>query len=89
MEARSDSVDDANIRGGIRRWNRDYDCAPVGGEEGNVGEGEPVAESDHDSEGIHSLPIEDYMVYIDTFSGALESDLFWCPNVRKIPRKKG
>jgi hypothetical protein len=30
---------------------------------------ENVAEGDHHREGLHSLPIEDYMVYIPTFSG--------------------
>jgi hypothetical protein len=34
MDARSESVDDANIRRGIRRWNRENGCASLGGEEG-------------------------------------------------------
>jgi hypothetical protein len=34
------------------------------------------------------VPIEDYMVYMPTFSGAREHDLFSRPNVRKIPTKK-
>jgi hypothetical protein len=88
VEARSDCAGDAKIRAGIRRWNRENGCAPIGGEEGNVAEGEQVAEGDHHRAGIHSLPIEDYMVYIHTFSGAPEPDLFSHLNVRKIPRKK-
>jgi hypothetical protein len=88
MEARSDCAGEAKIRGGIRRWNRENGCAPVGGEEGNVAEGEQAADGSHHREGIHSLPIEDYMVYNHTFSGAPEPELFSRPNVRKIPRKK-
>jgi hypothetical protein len=87
MEARSDCVGEAKIRGGIRRWNRENGCARVGGEEGNAAEGEQAAEGDHHREGIHSLPIEEYMVYVHTFSAAAEPDLFSRPNVRKIPRK--
>jgi hypothetical protein len=74
--------------GGIRRWNRENGCAAVGGEEGNVAEGEQAAESDQHREGIHSPPIEDYMVYIHTFSGAPEPELFSRSNVGKIPREK-
>jgi hypothetical protein len=70
VEAKSDCVGDAKIRGGIRRWNRENACAPVGGEEGNVAEGEQAAESDHHREGVHPLPMEDYMVYTHTFSVA-------------------
>jgi hypothetical protein len=43
---------------GIRRWNRENGCAPFGGEEGNVAEGEQAAERYHHREGIHSPPIE-------------------------------
>jgi hypothetical protein len=88
MEARSDSVVDANIRGEIRWWNRENGCAPVGGEEGNVAEGEQAAEGNHHREGIHSLPIENYMVYIYTFSVASEAELFSRLHIRKIPRRK-
>jgi hypothetical protein len=88
MEARSDCAGEAKIRGGIRRWNRENGCAPVGGEEGNVAEGEQAAKRYHHREGIHALPIEDYMVYVHTFSAAAEPDLFSRPNVRKSPRKK-
>jgi hypothetical protein len=88
MEARSDCVGEAKIRSGIRRCNCENGYAPVGGEEGNVAEGEQAAEGYRRREGIHSVPIEDYMVSIHTFSGAPEPDLFSRPNVRKIPRKK-
>jgi hypothetical protein len=55
--------------------HRENDCAPVGGEEGNVAEGEQAAEGYHHREGIHSVPIEDYMVYSRTFSGAREPEI--------------
>jgi hypothetical protein len=82
MEARSDSVGEAKIRGGIRRWNRENGCALVGGEEGKAAEG------DHHREGIHSLTIEDYIVYIHTFSMAPEPNVSSRPNVPHDPKRK-
>jgi hypothetical protein len=88
MEARSDYHAEAKIRCGIRRWNRENGSAPVGGEEGNVAEGEQAAEGYHHRDGTLSVPIEDYIVYIHNFSGAREPDLRSPPNIRKIPRKQ-
>jgi hypothetical protein len=62
-------------QGRNQKWNRENVCAPVGGEDGNVAEGEQAAESHHNREGIHSLPIEDYIVYSPTFSVAAEPEL--------------
>jgi hypothetical protein len=50
----------------------------------------PLAERQEMSSKANRLPkvIRYYMVYIHTFSGAPEPDLFSRPNVRRIPRKK-
>jgi hypothetical protein len=63
-----DTIGHAKIRGGSRRRNRENGFAPIAKEKGNAADGEQAVKSHRHREGLHALPIDDYMVYTLTFS---------------------